>query len=323
MAKNKQAVLAVFNVTWRLLVICLAVAALVALVFEITKGPIAEGEITRKKEAVRAIFPESDTMEEGKTQLKDSRVNVVYDVADADGIFIGWCVDYVGTSEYGGDVSMMIGVDPNGKVVGLQVISHAETFIDRYTDDKGMYTGIGLPYGVDISAGATMSYNAVRNAITAVEELFADLVKVVPPVTDEPGEAEDDPALQSAFSEAEVTMFFDNVASFSEPSVAFNSPVRAVCVVKDDEADVLGHCIKISAGGGRNGRIELLVARADSGDVIGVQVLEHYENSMEFYVDENGCFDLAQDVQVGATVTYDAIRAAVAVVKNMDLGGAV
>ena len=311
--------MAVLNVTWRLLVICLAVAALVALVFEITKGPIADGEITRKEEAVRAIFPETDTMEEGKTQLKDDRVNAVYDVKNAAGVFIGWCVDYVGTSEYGGDVSMMIGVAPNGKVVGLQVISHAETFIDRYTDDKGMYTGIGQPYGADISAGATMSYNALRQAIDAVEDLFADLVKI--PSADAP--AEDAPVLQSAFSEAEVTMFFDNVASFSEPNVVFVSPVKAVCVVKDDEADVLGHCVKISAKGGRNGRIELLVARADSGDVIGVQVLEHYENSMEFYVDQNGCFDLTQDVQAGATVTYNAIRDAVAVVKDLDLGGAV
>jgi hypothetical protein len=57
--------------------------------------------------------------------------------------------------------------------VGLQVISHAETFIDRYLDDNSRYTGIDKAYGADLSAGATMSYNAIRNAIDAVETAFS------------------------------------------------------------------------------------------------------------------------------------------------------
>lgn len=319
MAKNKQAALAVLNVTWRLLVICLAVAALVALVFEITEEPIARGELTRKNDAIRAIFSKADEIEEGKTVLSDKRVNVVYDVKDAEGTFLGWCVDYVGTSEYGGDVGMMIGVDPAGNVVGLQVISHSETFMDRYLDAKGMYTG------ADVSAGATMSYNALRHAIAAVEDLFADLAKA--PVIDGDGEATpdggEDPVPQSAFSEADVMLFFDNVSTFYEPNVVFNKPVTAVCTVKGEGDALLGHCIKITATGGRNGSFELLMARAASGDVIGVQVLEHFENNMEFYVDANGCFDLTQDVQAGSTVTYNAIQTAIARAESLDLGGAV
>ena len=325
MAKNKATVLSVLNVTWRLLVICLAVAALVALVFEVTKGPIARDELTRKENAVRAIFPETATMEEGKTVVDDDRVNAVYDVKNAQDAFIGWCVDFVGTSDYGGDVGMMIGVAPDGKVVGVQVINHSETFIDRYTDDAGMYTGIGQPYGADVSAGATMSYNALRNAIADVEELFATLVKA--PVADGGNDGatdggEEDPAPVAAFSEAEVALFFDNVSTFYEPSVAFSSPVKAVCTVKNASGTLLGHCIKITATG-YNGRFDLLMARNASGAVTGVQVLEHFENRMEEYVDQNGMFDPEQDVVLSATVTYNAIRTAIATAEGLDLGGAV
>ncbi len=325
MAKNKAAVLSVLNVTWRLLVICLAVAALVALVFEVTKGPIAKDELARKENAVRAIFPETATMAEGQTVVDDDRVNAVYDVKNAQGTFIGWCVDFVGTSDYGGDVGMMVGVAPDGKVIGVQVINHSETFIDRYTDDTGMYTGIDQPYGADVSAGATMSYNALRNAITDVEELFADLAKA--PIADGGNNADPDdgeePAPQSAFTEADVTLFFDNVSTFYEPGIAVFSPVKAVCTVKDETGTLLGHCIKITATGGQNGRFDLLMARNASGTVIGVQVLENFEDRMEEYVDQNGVFDLEQDVVISATVTYNAIRAAIATAEGLDLGGAV
>lgn len=167
---NKTLMRTVVRVALPLLLICLAVSALVALVFDITKGPIAEGERARKEAAIRLIFAEAASFEEG-TPPDEAGVNAVYTVKNADGTVIGYCVDYTGTSDYGGDVNMMIGVGTDGKVLGLQVISHAETFIDRYTDADGRYTGVDAPRGSDVSAGATLSYNALRNAIEAVEAI--------------------------------------------------------------------------------------------------------------------------------------------------------
>ena len=169
---NKKTVWGVTNIALRLLVICLAVAALTALVYAVTKDPIEEGERARKEEAIRLIFTEADSFTEDASIVLDG-ANAVYAVTDASGARLGFCVDYTGNSDYGGAVNMMIGVGADGKVVGLQVISHAETFIDRYLDDNSRYTGIGEAYGADLSAGATMSYNAIRNAIDAVEAAFS------------------------------------------------------------------------------------------------------------------------------------------------------
>ena len=98
----------------------------------------------------------------------DDGVNAAYAVYDEGGNLLGYCVDYTGNSDYGGEVAMMIGVTPDQRLVGLQVISHAETFIDRYLDENGLYTGADLPRGADLSAGATLSYDALRDAIEAV-----------------------------------------------------------------------------------------------------------------------------------------------------------
>lgn len=168
---NKKTVWGVANIALRLLVICLAVAALTALVYAVTKDPIEEGERARKEDAIRLIFTEADSFTLD-TDIVFDGVNAVYAVSDASGTHLGYCVDYTGNSDYGGAVNMMIGVGVDGKVTGLQVISHAETFIDRYLDDNGRYTGVDKAYGADISAGATMSYNAIRNAIDAVETAF-------------------------------------------------------------------------------------------------------------------------------------------------------
>lgn len=169
--KNKSSVTFVLNIMLRLLVICLAVAALTALVFVVTKAPIEAGDRARKEDAIRLIFPQAADFKEDAAVTGEG-INAVYAVTDAGGAHIGWCVDYTGTSDYGGDVNMMIGVGLDGKATGVQIISHAETFIDRYLDDENRYTGVEKAYGEDISAGATMSYNAIRNAMDAVERAF-------------------------------------------------------------------------------------------------------------------------------------------------------
>lgn len=170
--ENNSVLRTVVRVALPLLLICLVVSALVALVYGVTVGPIAEGERARKEEAIRLIFTDAASFEEGgTTPTPEGEYVTYYTVKNEGGTVIGYCVDYTGTSDYGGDVNMMIGVSTAGKVTGLQVISHSETFMDRYTDEKGRYTGVDAPRGSDVSAGATLSYNALRNAIEAIEAM--------------------------------------------------------------------------------------------------------------------------------------------------------
>jgi hypothetical protein len=140
----------------------------------------------------------------------------------------------------------------------------------------------------------------------------------VPPVGDT-----EEPAPVSVFTGEEVSQFFGNGVIFSELSGRFPSAVEAVCSVKEQDGNALGACVKYVARGGRNGSIKLLMAVNTQNDVFGVRVLEHFEHSMDAYIDANGRFDVAQDVQVGATKTYNAVRLAISEVEALSLGGAV
>lgn len=312
---NKEALRSVANVALRLLLICLAVAALVALVYVITEQPIAQGERARKEDAIRTIFADATEFEESNDTLGEG-VNAVYIVKNSAHEIIGLCVDYTGVSLYGGDVNMMIGVTPDGKVNGVQIISHAETFIDRYTDENGCYTGIGAEYGTDLSAGATMSYNAIRNAIEAVERMFA------PDGNQAASDAaEHETAL--SFGMDDVSLFFAGAVDFSEQESLSHAQIQGARLIRGENGVLLGRCVQYTAAGGHNGDMTLLMALSPTGEVIGVRVLQHYMESVDSYLDDRQCFDPEQGVVAGATVTYNAIRNAIRDVEALQIGGAV
>lgn len=99
----------------------------------------------------------------------------------------------VGTaSGYGGPVDVLVGVDPNGDVIGAQVIQHRETpgffrLLDR-NDFLGQFIGgsyddaLYIGEGIDGVSGATFSAEAVATGIRqAVREIASDtLNKSVP-----------------------------------------------------------------------------------------------------------------------------------------------
>ena len=95
--ENKKSALHIAAVGAKLLVICLVVAALVALVHAVTKDPIDKGEQKRKQDAIEAIFPAVASFEQQEGVTADG-VNAVYRVYDADKNLLGFCVDYTGKS---------------------------------------------------------------------------------------------------------------------------------------------------------------------------------------------------------------------------------
>lgn len=309
---NKRTVWSVASIALRLLAICLVVAALTALVYAITVEPIAKGERARKENAIRAIFADAGSYTE--TDMTGDGINAVYRISDAKAQHMGWCVDYTGNSDYGGAVNMMIGVGLDGKVTGVQVISHAETFIDRYLDDKGSYTG------ADVSAGATLSYNAIRDAIRAVEGYFAPLADASLPS-------------KKAFTAelADVQLLFADAADFSEQETvdlaSASGWINAVRVVKDGNGAVLGRCVYYSSAEAFTGEMELLLAVSPAGKVTNVLVLESSDDRLPQYLDSENRYTGVNavrdvDAKTGATRSYDAIRNAMEAVEAVKLGGA-
>lgn len=88
---------------------------------------------------------------------------------------------------YGGNVPVMVGMDTQGNIVGIRVLSHSETrgLGDRIENPEylALFYGLSSPDGVDGISGATVSVNALKNSLrsaAAAFEQFHDL---------EPGEA--------------------------------------------------------------------------------------------------------------------------------------
>lgn len=172
---EKKTVLSVLNIGARLLVICLAVAAVVSLVNEVTKTRYAELQEQEKANAMAAIFGVSSVT---VTELSDPHIeqNNCYAVQQGDKL-LGFCVQVV-TAGFGGDMTLMVGFNSDLAVVGVQILSHSETpGLGAKVNDAGYLSQYGgktgdLALGEDIDAisGATISSKAVLAGVNEAQK---------------------------------------------------------------------------------------------------------------------------------------------------------
>ena len=170
MAKtDKKTVLSVLNIGARLLVICLAVAAVVSLINEVTKARYAELQLEEQRNSMASIFGATDI---AVAELGDN----VYQVRQGEDI-LGYCVQVV-TAGFGGDMTLMVGFNSDLAVVGVQILSHSETpGLGAKVNDAGYLSQYGgktgdLALGEDIDAisGATISSKAVLAGVNEAQK---------------------------------------------------------------------------------------------------------------------------------------------------------
>ncbi len=148
--------------------ICMSIALLLAVVNNATKDIISANAEREKSEAVLAVFPEGTAVEAYETAAGDE----VYIILK-DNEIVGYCINAVETG-YGGDVSMMIGVDTAKKIHGIKIVSMSETpgvgtkinadsFLNRFI---GMDEPAEIDGNVDGISGATFSSRAVAAGVT-------------------------------------------------------------------------------------------------------------------------------------------------------------
>lgn len=91
--------------------------------YDKTAEKIAAQEESAKQEAIKAVFPQdvATKEEKGAAPLPDK-----YWSATAAGKLVGYAFEISGRG-YAGDIVFMVGVDQNGKILGLTVLSHDET----------------------------------------------------------------------------------------------------------------------------------------------------------------------------------------------------
>ncbi|MBR5479060.1 MAG: RnfABCDGE type electron transport complex subunit G [Clostridia bacterium] len=187
---DKNEIIKMVKIAVCLLLITAISTALVAVVNEVTKGPIAEQRLAKVNEAMTKVLPAKDYE---KLDIADKNLEEivleVYAAKDETGNVVGYCVK-TAPPGYGGAIEMITGVDMNGVVTGVDIVNMSETAgLGTKTDDEEwlkQYVGKGTDVAVTTSitpaenevsavSGATISSKAVTRgvatAITAANQI--------------------------------------------------------------------------------------------------------------------------------------------------------
>lgn len=177
-----------------LCVICLVTTGLLSLTYELTREERDRQAAAAANANRLALFPEAVTFEEIDTDTATLPENLLEatEARSADGSLIGYL--FLGTKRgYGGQVPVMVAIDPAGIIVGVRVLSNDETpglgkkveqstFLRQFlnqTADKQFALKVEnsqqLP--IDAVAGATISSRAVTESVNIAVRFFQDLDK--------------------------------------------------------------------------------------------------------------------------------------------------
>lgn len=162
-----------------LFVICIVAAFLLAVTNKVTAPKIAEVEADNEAKSRQIVFAEAAAFGE---EFTNDGIKLV-PALDKDGKTIGYVVVTV-QKGYGGDISVMTGVDLDGKVTGVNILSMSETaglganaskesFLKQFVDKiAGIVVTKNAPAENEIKAltGATITSKAVTEAVNAAIE---------------------------------------------------------------------------------------------------------------------------------------------------------
>ncbi len=175
-----------------LIIICCGASLSLALVYRVTKEPIAYQQHLKKIRAVNAVFPQF----EDSPGITARDTSVCDDAADAcrqvyiltgDADALGTAFE-VSSSGYGGEVDIMIGVNPDKTISGVSIVSHSETpglganitresFTSQFAGKRLSGTGLTLTKDggeIDQVSGATISSAAVVDAVRGGLRFYDD-----------------------------------------------------------------------------------------------------------------------------------------------------
>ena len=185
--------------TLSITVITLVAGLALGIVQDITAGPIAQQQEKAKQEAYQAVFEDADSFEEFLpdetkqavdlvTYLDENgyyaqTVDEIMTAKDASGETLGYAFTITSSEGYGGDIQFAMGVQNDGTLNGISILSIEETaglgmkadtdeFKDQFKDkkvEKFTYTknGAAADDEIDAISGATITTNAMTNGINA------------------------------------------------------------------------------------------------------------------------------------------------------------
>lgn len=172
---------------------CLVAATALTVTYELTRERIIEQERAAERLALGSVLPGSagyesvdDLLEPAAAAAGDITVQGVYRAETDDGSLYGWGVR-VAPRGYAGPVNMVVGLDRDGTVLGVSIITMNETpgLGTRIVTEAGWIEQFEGWQGADIDAsarefdaiaGATRSSVGVRNGVTAAGRVYAEVL---------------------------------------------------------------------------------------------------------------------------------------------------
>ena len=184
MKQNESIVMYVLRLAGTLLLITAVVAAALAGVNAVTAPVIEELNAAKTQEAISAVLPGGFDTE-------------ITDYADASGIVSkiyqganGYAVE-VGPGGFDNTITMMVGIDNEGKVLGISIVSHTETaglgavaaagtpagiaFRDQFVGASGSVSVTKDGGTMDAITGATITSRAICVGVNAALDAVAGL----------------------------------------------------------------------------------------------------------------------------------------------------
>lgn len=175
--------------TVSLFLICAVVTLLLAVTNAVTKPKIAELQIETENKTKSAVLTSADSFSDALTATMNGKSYTYYEGFKGDEK-----AGYVFTTSakgYGGDITVMVGVNTDGSVAGIEYLSISETAglgmnaqKDSFKEQfKGHANEIGVsknaPSETEIQAltGATITSKAVASAVNDALKLYEEVAK--------------------------------------------------------------------------------------------------------------------------------------------------
>ena len=194
-------------------VIALALITLIAGValsgvYSMTKGTIEAHEAAAKAAAYKAVVPDAEKFENVETadaaiqalnggvygmNFGKAYINEAFAAKDAAGNLVGYALSVTSGDGYDGDITLSLGLDPEGKVLGIAFTTLNETpgmgmlakepaFTDQFVGkavtqfvhNKGGASGDNA---IDAISGASTTSGAVVNAVNAGLDFFHSVMQ--------------------------------------------------------------------------------------------------------------------------------------------------
>jgi electron transport complex protein RnfG len=162
--------------------VCVVVALVLGLTYNITKPIIAAQADKQQKEALKRVVPGADTY--GKKVFSKGE----YYECLQKGMLKGYAI-YVSSPGYSGDIKMLLGIDKAGMILGVEVLSQSETpglgarcvevkrgqqdpwFPAQFKDRSAASLTLG---GIETITGSTITSKAILDGLKTYAEAFLE-----------------------------------------------------------------------------------------------------------------------------------------------------